>query len=336
MIESVAYWAKEYHLDGFRFDLMGLHDVETMNEISTVLHKIDPTIFIYGEGWTAGSTPLPEEQRAIKKNTLKLNKIAAFSDDIRDGLRGPFGNVHEKGFVSGGSTWKESVKFGIVASTKHPQINYSAVHYSNEPWANEPTQAMTYVSCHDDNTLYDRLKITNPGASEEAIIKMDKLSNAIVLTSQGVSFLHAGEEMLRTKQGIGNSYKSPDFINQLDWSRKKKYKAVFNYYKGLISLRKNHPAFRMSSTKMIQDHLQFFDTKDQVIGYHISGNANGDKWKNIAVLLNGSEQEKTVKIPRGNWVVVVDGDEVNEKGIKKISGSEVTLPATTAFVLYKM
>ncbi|MCW3110590.1 MAG: pulA [Segetibacter sp.] len=337
MVESVAYWAKEYHLDGFRFDLMGVHDIETMNEISDTLHTIDPTIFIYGEGWTAGASPMPEYLRAVKRNTYKLNKIAAFSDDIRDGLRGPFGDVHAKGFVSGASWWTESVKFGIIASTQHPQINYSAVNYSKEPWAAEPFQTISYVSCHDDNTLFDRLKIANPDASEAELIKMDKLSNTVVLTSQGVSFIHAGAEILRTKQGIANSYKSPDSINQLDWSRKKKYKDVFNYYQGLVALRKNHPAFRMPSTKMIQDHLKFLDTNDSsFIAYQISGNANEEKWKNILVLLNGSQHDKTIKIPEGTWTLVVDGDKINEKGIRKISSSEVTLPGTTAFVMYKM
>jgi pullulanase len=333
IIESVSFWAKEYHLDGFRFDLMGVHDIETMNEISKAVHKIDPTIFIYGEGWTAGASPLPEEQRAVKKNTFKLRNIAAFSDDIRDGLRGPFGDVHQKGFVSGGAGWKESVTFGIVASTKHPQINYQAANYSKEPWAAEPTQTMSYVSCHDDNTLFDRLKISNPNASEEELIKMDKLSHAVVLTSQGVSFLHAGAEMLRTKQGITNSYKSPDSINQLDWSRKKKYKKVFNYYKGLVALRKNHPAFRMPTTKMIEDHLHFFDTDKEVIGYTITGSANKDKWKDILVLLNGSKQEKTIKIPKGKWTLVLNGDEINEKGIRRLEGSEVVVPGTTAYVM---
>lgn len=336
MIESVGYWAKEYHLDGFRFDLMGVHDIETMNEISSTLHKIDSTIFIYGEGWTAGASPLPEELRAVKSNTFKLNKIAAFSDDIRDGLRGPFGDVHAKGFVSGDSSWKESVKFGIVASTKHPQVHYSWVNYSKAPWAAEPGQAISYVSCHDDNTLFDRLKIANPEASEAELIKMDKLSNTVVLTSQGVSFLHAGAEMLRTKQGVANSYKSPDSINQLDWSRKKQYKDVFNYYKGLVALRKNHPAFRMPTTQMIRDHLLFLDTDGQQIAYQITGNANKDKWKNILVLVNGSQQEKTLSIPAGKWTLVGDGNVIDEGGIKKITGSEVTLPATTAFIMYKM
>ncbi|RYY20872.1 MAG: type I pullulanase, partial [Sphingobacteriaceae bacterium] len=280
IIESVAYWATEYHLDGFRFDLMGVHDIETMNAVSNKLHQIDPTIFIYGEGWTAGASPLPEEQRAVKKNALKLTKVAAFSDDIRDGLRGDFSDVKAKGFVSGATGLAESVKFGIVASTQHPQINYQLINHSKAPWANEPYQTINYASCHDDNTLFDRLKIGNPDASEEDLIQMDKLSDAVVLTSQGVAFLHAGSEMLRTKQGIANSYNSPDSINELDWSRKTKYKAVFNYYKGLIALRKNHPAFRMPSTTMIQQHLKFTENNDpNLIQYQLSNHANGDQWR---------------------------------------------------------
>jgi pullulanase len=335
MIESVVYWAKEYHLDGFRFDLMGVHDIETMNMISDTLHKIDPTIFIYGEGWAAGQSPLSEDQRAVKKNMTKLNEVAAFSDDIRDGLKGGWSDLKEKGFVSGNAVEAESVKSGIVASTPNPQVNYNAVNYSKAPWAAQPYQTITYVSCHDDNTLFDRLKVSNPTANEGDLIKMDKLANATVLTSQGVSFLHSGAEMLRTKQGIANSFNSPDSINQIDWSRKSKYKAVFDYYKGLIALRKNHPAFRMPSTEMIQNNLKFLETGDPcIISYLISNNANGDKWKNILLILNGNTSPKNVKIPTGNWTLAVDENTINEGGIKKIAAGDINIPANTAYVLY--
>jgi pullulanase len=335
MIESVVYWAKEYHLDGFRFDLMGTHDIETMNQISTALHKIDPTIFIYGEGWTAGKSALPETLQAVKKNVSKLNEIAVFSDDIRDGIKGGWSDIKEKGFVSGNPALTESVKFGIVASTPNPQVNYKLVNYSKTPWAAEPFQTITYVSCHDDNTLFDRLKISNPSASEDDLIKMDKLSNAIVLTSQGVSFLHAGAELLRTKQGIANSFNSPDSINQIDWSRKTKYKAVFDYYKGLIALRRNHPAFRMPSTKMIANNLRFLETGDpDLICYQISNNANGDKWKNILVILNGNTSQKTIKLPDENWTLTADENSINEKGIKTIETGIITVPRTAAYILY--
>jgi len=336
MIESVTYWAKEYHLDGFRFDLMGIHDIETMNDISAALHKIDPTIFIYGEGWTAGNSPLAEDLRAVKKNVAKLDKIAAFSDDLRDGVHGGWSDVKEKGFVSGNAGLAESVKFGIVASVEHPQIDYSKIDDSKAPWAAEPYQTINYVSCHDDNTLWDRLKISNPTASEADLVKMDKLSNAIVLTSQGVAFLHAGEEMLRTKQGIANSFKSPDSINQLDWGRKAKYKAVFDYYKGLVALRKHHPAFRMPSAQMIREHLKFIETGDPgIIAYQIAGNANSDKWKNILVIFNGNTTDGKITVPAGSWKLAVDSNSINEKGIKDIIAGQMLLSATSAYVLYE-
>jgi pullulanase len=336
MIESVAYWAKEYHLDGFRFDLMGVHDIVTMNAISNVLHKIDPTIIIYGEGWAAGQSPLPEDQRAVKKNIYELNQVAAFSDDLRDGLKGGFSDVKSKGFVSGDEHSKESIKFGIVASTQNSQIDYSKVNYSKAAWAAQPYQTISYVSCHDDNTLFDRLQIANPGATEADLIKMDKLANTIVLTSQGIAFLHSGAELLRTKQGIANSFRSADTINEIDWSRKTKYQAVFNYYKQLVALRKNHPAFRMPSTQMIQGHLTFTETNDpSVIAYQLTGNANGDKWNTILVVLNGSAGVKAVSIPQGNWTLAGDGDKIDEAGISKISGATLNIPGTTAYILYQ-
>jgi len=336
MMESVLYWAKEYHIDGFRFDLMGTHDIKTMNAISDTLHKIDPGMVIYGEGWTAGASPYPEDKRAMKKNVSQLNNIAVFSDDIRDGLKGGFSDVKEKGFIDGNPDKKESVKFGIVASVQHPQIDYSKVNYSKSPWAKQPYQSITYVSCHDDNTLFDRLKIGNPDASETELVKMDKLAHTIVLTSQGVAFIQSGAEFLRTKQGVANSFKSPDDINEIDWSRKVKYADVYNYYKNLIALRKAHPAFRMPSAGEIRRHLVFMDMPDPlVIGYQLTDNANGDKWQTIMVLLNGNKDDKSITIPPGNWTLVGDGNTINPKGIKNISGASVNVPGTTAYILYK-
>lgn len=334
MIESVVYWAKEYHIDGFRFDLMGVHDIVTMNAISDTLHKIDPTIFIYGEGWAGGQSPMAETDRAVKKNVPQLNGIAAFSDDIRDGLRGK--RVGSKGFVSGNGVLSESVKFGIVAATQHPGINYSQVNHSNAPWANAPYQTINYVSCHDDNTLYDFLKLANPAATETDLIKMDKLANAIVLTAQGVPLLQAGAEMLGTKNGIANSYKSPDAVNWVDWDRKAKYEAVFVYYKELIALRKHHPAFRMPSTEMIQKHLEFIDTNDPLlISYQLKDHANGDRWKNILVFLNGDGADKKIKLPPGYWTQAVDPESINEQGIKKQCFNTATLPATSVAIYFQ-
>lgn len=335
MIESMKYWVQEYHVDGFRVDLMGIHDIETMNQISRELHAIDPSIFIYGEGWTAGSSPLPDAQRALKANTAKLDRIAAFSDDFRDALKGSVFNHDEKGFVSGKAGLEESIKFGIVASTQHPQVDYSKVNYSKAPWAKEPYQTITYVDCHDNHTLWDKLAISCPEASEAERIRMHELAAAMILTSQGVPFIHAGTEMLRSKQGVENSFNSPDNINWIDWSRKQQYAEVFDFYRALIQLRKNHPAFRMPSTALIQQHLKFLDIPSgkNLVAYQISGHANGDTWNNILVVFNGSKSAQTLEIPAGKWKVVLEGGKVSEQGLREVEGGKVEVAGISGLLL---
>ena len=335
IMESVKYLAEAYHIDGFRFDLMGVHDITTMNDLSDMLRKIDPSIFVYGEGWTAGSSPLPARQAATKSNVLKMPHIATFSDEIRDGLKGSWNDWKSPGFVSGNASRIAGVKFGIVGAIAHPQINYANVHESDTAWANTPAQCIDYVSCHDNHTLYDKLKIANPDATEEDILRMHVLANTVVLTSQGVPFLHAGVDFVRTKQGVENSYNAPDSINQIDWSRKAQYKQIFNFYKNMIALRKAHPAFRMPTAKMVRKYLHFmpFDENQALIGYTLSPNANGDSWKNIIVLLNGSPKNKTIKIPDGSWTKVVQGTRVDESGFNPFEGDEIEVPAHTATIL---
>lgn len=337
MLESMKYWVQEYHIDGFRVDLMGIHDIETMNRISAELHAIDPTIFIYGEGWTAGGSPLPDSLRALKANTWKLNRIAAFSDDVRDAIKGHVFTPTQKGFVSGNPGLKESLKFGVVASTQHPQVRYDRVNYSKAPWAREPYQTITYAECHDNHALWDRLAISAPETSESERIRMQKLAGAIVLTSQGVPFLHAGTEMLRTKKGVENSFESPDSVNQIDWSRKARYAGVNDYFKNLIRLRKNHPAFRMSTSEQIRKHLRFLDTADpNFLAYQISNHANGDPWRDIVVLYNGGgvPQEFTLPDGTGRWTAVLDGETINENGIRAIRGDKVKVAPISAMVLF--
>jgi len=302
MIESVKYWATEYHIDGFRFDLMGVHDIETMNLISKELHKINPGILLYGEGWTAGSSPLPDSLRALKKNVSELQHIAVFSDDIRDGIKGSVFETNDRGFVSGKPGTKESVMFGIVASIQHPQIDYNKVNYSKKPYATSPSQVITYCECHDNNTLWDKLELSFPDASPADREKMHKLALTIVLTSQGIPFLHAGTEFLRSKQGVENSYKSPDSINEIDWSLKSKHKEVVRYVEQLIQLRKSHPAFRMDNAKDVVSHLHFIDEMpENLIAYTINGSGLNDKWKNIFVAFNGSDIDRNLAIPSGKW-----------------------------------
>jgi pullulanase len=336
MVESVKYWVNEYHLDGFRFDLMGIHDIETMNLISSELHEIDPSIIIYGEGWTSGGSPLPDSLRALKANTLELKRVAAFSDDMRDGVKGHVFTNDAKAFISGLAGLDESVKFGIVGATQHPQVDYSMVNYSKKPWANNPTQCINYVSCHDNHTLWDRLENSCPEASKADKILMHKLANTIVLTSQGIPFLHAGVEMLRHKKGVENSFESSDEINQIDWNWKSDNQEVVAYYKKLIQLRKNHPAFRMTTTEAVQKHLKFFDLKeDNLIGYSISERANGDKWEEILVYFNGNTKKIMIDIPTHNWKIICQNGKIDKEGLGTFSGGKMNILKHSALILVR-
>lgn len=333
--ESVEYWTKEYHIDGFRFDLMGIHDIATMNEISDAVHSIDSSIFVYGEGWTAGDSPLPDSLRALKANTMELDRIAAFSDDIRDGMKGSVFVHEEKGFVSGQPGTAESIRFGIVGATQHPGVNYAAVNYSKAPWAKQPQQCINYASCHDNHTLWDRLQISNPGLSENTRERMHRLALAIVLTSQGVPFLHAGTEMLRTKGGEENSYKSPDSVNAIDWSRKAKHLKTHDFVKKLIALRKAHQSFRLRSTEAIQEHLSFLPTEDEwLVAYEIK-DVRGDNWQHIIVAYNGHDRLAQVKLPEGNWKMVLSGSEVNSKGIGSATSRVADVAPYSALIMVK-
>jgi len=306
IIESVLYWATEYHVDGFRFDLMGVHDITTMNLISAALHKIKPGILIYGEGWTAGSSTLPDSLRALKKNAARLNGIAVFSDDIRDGIKGSVFEADDKGFASSKPGMEESIKFGIVAACNHPQINYKKVNYSKSPYAKAPGNTITYTECHDNNTLWDKLAISAKDATYAERKDMHKLALSIVLTSQGIPFLHAGTEFLRTKKGVENSFNAPDSINAIDWGLKTKNIDVFTYVQQLIKMRKAHPAFRMQTTAQIKNNLHFFETPPGVVGYQINGSELKDTWKKIQVWFNGSNMEKTIPLPtKSNFTTAI-------------------------------
>ena len=337
MIESVVYWAKEYHVDGFRFDLMGIHDIETMNAIRAALDKVDPTIVIYGEGWTASGSPLPEEKRAVKKNAKQLKGIAVFSDDIRDALKGSWMHSEIPGFVSGTDSLEESVKFGIVGGVQHSQIDYTKPIYSKEPYVNSPLQSVNYVSCHDDMCLVDKLRQSRPkGATEDEIIKFNKLAQTVVYASQGLPFIYAGEEIYRDKKGVHNTYQSPDSINQINWDNKTKYVDIFNYYQGLIALRKAHPAFRMTTQDMVQKNLKFLDMKTpNVVAYTLDNNANKDSWKQILVIFNGNRKPVVLQIPEGTWNVVCYNGTINPAGVlMQVKGQKLNVPASSAAIMY--
>jgi len=336
MLESMKYWATEYHIDGFRVDLMGIHDIETMNLIRKELTAIDPNIFIYGEGWTAGTCAYPTEKLALKAHIKQMPGIAAFSDELRDALRGPFSDNKQAAFLGGVPGFEESIKAGIAGMIAHPQIDYTKVNYTKEPWANQPTQMISYVSCHDDMCLVDRLKASIPEAAYdmEEVIRLNQLAQTAVFTSQGIPFMLSGEEMLRDKKGVHNSFNSSDEINHLDWNNLKKYPQVFAYYKGLIQMRKAHPAFRLGSAELVRKHLEFLSTQDCLVAFRLKNYAGGDKWNNIYVVLNGSTNLQSINIPKGKYTIVANNGVINEAGIGEMEGGEVMIDAQTALILH--
>ena len=345
MIESVKYWINEYHIDGFRFDLMGCHDIETMNEIRKAVDAIDPTIFIYGEGWSAGACALPNDQLGMKANIPQMPGIAAFSDEIRDALRGPFSDDTKAAWLAYGSE-SESVKFGIAGAIAHPQIDMTKVNYAKEPWALEPTQMMSYVSCHDDMCLVDRLLVsaikgnhnskfsTLNSQQLDELIRLDLLAQTAVFTSQGVPFMLSGEELLRNKKGVHNSFESPDSINQLDWSNKTKYPQVFDYYKNLIALRQHHPAFRLGNADLVRKHLEFLDAPAGIVAYRLKNYAGRDDWRDIIVILNANKAATEVNIPAGDYIIVCKNGVINEQGIGKATGCKVSVSPQSALIIH--
>lgn len=338
MIGSVKYWIDEYHIDGFRFDLMGVHDIETMNVIREAVNNIDPTIFIYGEGWSAGQCALPTEQLGVKANVLRMPGIAAFSDEIRDALRGPFSDDTKPGWLGAPlvdvKKQEASLKFGIVGAISHPQVDMSDVNYSDKSWATEPTQMISYVSCHDDMCLTDRLRASIPNLTTDELIRLDLLAQTAVFTSQGVPFMLAGEEMLRTKKGVHNSFESPDSINKIDWQNLQRYPQVFEYYKNLIQLRKHHPAFRLGSADLVRKHLEFLDTPDGVVAFRLKNYAGRDDWRNIVVVLNATKTTAAMNVPIAHYTVVCRDGVINEQGLGSIDGGQVTVSPQSALIMH--
>nr|WP_117616490.1 type I pullulanase [Bacillus wiedmannii] len=322
MVDSVTYWAKEYNLDGFRFDLMGIHDYETMNEIRNAVNQIDPSIILHGEGWDL-NTPLAAELKANQKNAEKMKGIAHFNDNIRDGLKGSVFEEKENGFVNGKDNMEDRIKKGITAG-----IYYD----TNSSTYKDPEQVLTYVEAHDNHTLWDKLELTNPDDSEEVRKQMHKLSSSILLTSQGIPFLHAGQEFMRTKYGDHNSYKSPDSINQMDWLRRAAFNNEVEYMKGLIDLRKKYSAFRMTSAEQIKKHIAFMDTPKNVVAYSIKGNGNKNEY--FMVAHNANREIVEITLPsKGPWKVLVDGKQAGSKTLYVVHDNKIKVLALSSLVL---
>ncbi|MBQ6965614.1 MAG: type I pullulanase [Bacteroidaceae bacterium] len=346
MVESVLYWLKEYHIDGFRFDLMGVHDIETMNAIREAVDAVDPTIFIYGEGWAASAPVLPEEQLGMKANMVQMRGIAAFGDEMRDGLRGGWQDDKEGAFLIGEIGHEESIKFGMVGAINHPEVDMSKVNYSHEAWAAEPTQMISYVSCHDDMCLADRVRTTlaekNKKEGKSALVSIDerlrlqKLAETAVLTSQGVPFIWCGDEILRDKKGVHNSYNSPDSVNTILWENKTEYQDLFDYVRTLVAVRKAHPVFHMGSADAVRKHLHFLPYKGaNVIACQLDGAAVGDEWQSVVVIFNGRKKAVRVSVPQGVYTIVAQGGKISLTGLGTIKGKTVTVPAQSALIMHQ-
>lgn len=336
MVESVLYWMREYHLDGFRFDLMGIHDIATMNEIRQEAQKLDPQVLIYGEGWAAETPQYAADSLAMKANMAKMPGIAAFSDELRDGLRGPWDDDKKGAFLAGMPGHEESIKFGIVGAINHPQVQMDEVNYSNKAWALEPVQMMSYVSCHDDMCLVDRLLTSVADLKGNDLEKLDMLAQTAVLTSQGIPFIFAGEEVMRDKKMVHNSFESPDSVNAINWHNKAQHQGVFNYYKGLIALRKHHPAFRLGSAELVRQHVEFLPVEGSgVVAFRLKDHAGGDAWNNIIVVLNARREVAKIEVPEGRYVTVVNNGLVNESGLGFLYGPTLSVAPENALIVYQ-
>lgn len=339
IIDSLIYWAKEYHIDGFRFDLMGVLDIDTMNVIAERLKEIRPDIYLYGEGWNGGPSSLAEEKRAFKASAKKMPGIGMFNDDIRDTIKGSVFYDDHLGFVNGGTHLENALRYGITGAVAHPQVDYDA--YGSKPWAEEPGQSINYVSCHDNYTLWDKLSVSCSEASEEKKKAMNRLCAAIVFTSQGVPFIQAGEEFLRSKplpekKGFAeNSYNMPDAVNSIKWDNIHEYPDMIAYYKGLMALRKAHPVFRMQSEAEMTQNLCFLsDTPENVVAYLLKGKGADDTPENILVIFNGNDEEILYNLPEGKWKILVDDKTAGADG-KKIISAKADVEPLSALVLEK-
>ncbi len=300
IVDSIKYWMTEYHVDGFRFDLMGMLDRDTMLEVYRMAKKINPSAIIYGEGWSMEKV-LPSKLMMTQANVFGTG-IAAFNDGIRDNIKGDAGIAAAPGFVQGaGPQYGGMKRFWMNIQGQSTGRDADSIKVFS------PNETVNYDSVHDDLCLWDKLQLSAPDVPENLRINMDKLAAGIVLTAQGVPFIHAGDEFLRSKNLVSNSYNDNDpHVNPINWSLKAQHKDVFNFYQGMILLRKMHPAFRMTEKAAVDQALNFAtNVPDNLVEYVIQNHANGDRWRNILVIYNGSGQSRDLTVS-GDWVIVAN------------------------------
>lgn len=327
IVDSVCYWADEYHIDGFRFDLVGLLDTDTINEIVEEVHKDHPNVIFYGEGWELDTTTTKDCTLATQKNSEETPDFAYFSDTIRDLLKGHVFDTSTIGYVSGETGDEEEVEKCFMGASD---------------WCKSPTQTINYISCHDNMTLIDRITRSTTGASKEDRVKMNNLAAAIYLTAEGTPLMQAGEEFLRTKKNASggfeeNSYASSDSVNSLKWANleEEEYQNVYQYYKGLIAFRKDHPVLRLTDAKDVAAHVTPVEGLDaNVTAFNITGGVNGETADNMYVIFNPNQEETKVTLPDGTWSVYINGEKAGTESLGEVSG-EATVDPISALVLIK-
>lgn len=327
IVDSVKYWVEEYHIDGFRFDLVGLLDTQTVNEIVTEVHKEYPDVIFYGEGWTM-NTELTKEGyiMATQLNSTETPEFAYFNDTLRDALKGSVFETSEQGYVSGAQGLEDTIIKCFMGAAD---------------WCPAPSQTINYASCHDNLTLMDRIARSNINTSREDRIRMNNLSAAIYMTAEGIPFIHAGEEMLRTKlkksgEYDENSYSSSDYVNNLKWDtlNEEEYQNTYNYYKGLIAFRKEHPALRLMTSADVAANVSAVEGLDaNVTAFHINGGVNGETAEGIFCIFNPNETETTVTLPEGTWDVYINGEKAGTEVLETIKEDTVTVAPISAMVL---
>ncbi|WP_286229389.1 type I pullulanase [Neobacillus mesonae] len=291
IVDSVRFWLEEYHVDGFRFDLMGILDIDTMNEVKKVCDAVSKDIIVIGEGWNL-NTPLPFKQKAIIANQKKMPGIAQFNDRFRDTIKGSTFNIYDKGYAIGNDQYLDAA-FEVITGS----IGFN----EEQGLFNEPVQTVNYIECHDNHTLWDKLQVCQKDTDEAVRQSYHRLATGIVILSQGIPFLHSGQEFFRTKQGDGNSYRSPDSINKLDWARKNKYKDNVEYIKGLIRIRKAYRCFRFRTAAEIRAQIRPFTAAPPLLGCIL---INGEE--SLLLVINPSAESRSIVLPSGEWAVLVN------------------------------
>lgn len=331
IVDSVAYWADEYHIDGFRFDLVGLIDVETIRAVMEKVSRKHPNVIFYGEGWTMG-TGLTKEGvlLATQNNSVELPKFAFFNDTIRDGLRGNVFYPTYRGYISGCKGLANVIEQCFMG--KAPD------------WCKSPAQSVNYVSCHDNYTLMDRITLTAPEASWEEWVRMNNLAAAVYMMAEGIPFLQAGEEMLRRKLDadgniVENSFESPDFINGLKWDclNEKVYQDVFAYYRGLIAFRKAHRQLRLTTPEEVERCVTPVEgLPEDVVAMRIAGDEGDKKTDGIFAIFNPNQTAVEISLPEGVWGVCINAERAGTDPIETITGGKVKVEPISATVLVKL